>query len=65
MFKIWIRNLDTETYEVLSCPLYQTREEAEEAIKHMWVQVRRGGKYIVPEEFKITEELARRVNHTG
>ncbi len=56
MFRIWIRNLETETYEALSCLPYQTREEAEDALKHMLVQVRRDGDYIVPEEFRIAEE---------
>jgi hypothetical protein len=55
MFKVLIRSLETEAYEEL-CVRYQTREEAEEAVKHMWVQVRRGGEYIQPEEFVIQED---------
>jgi hypothetical protein len=56
MFRISIRSLETETYEPLQCEPYQTREEAEEARKHMLVQVRQDGEFIAPEEFEIVEE---------
>ncbi len=56
MYIIPVRSLETETYQPLPCARYQTYEEAEEARKHMLVQVRRDGKYITLEEFEIVEE---------
>ena len=56
MFKVLIRSLETETYEELRVR-YQTRGEAVEAVKHMWVQVRRGGEYVQPEEFVVEEDF--------
>ena len=56
MFRIFVRSLKTETYQPLPCGPYQTRGEAEDAIKHMLVQVRPEGEYIVPEEYEIAEE---------
>lgn len=55
MFKVLIRSLETEAYEELRAR-YQTREEAEEAVKHIWVRVRRSGEYIQPEEVVIEED---------
>lgn len=52
MFKIAIRSLEDETYHDLP-QAYKTREEAIDAVKHMYIQVRPSGDYIQPEEFQI------------
>lgn len=56
MFRILIRSLETETYQLFPCASFQTFEEAHEAAKHMLVQVRRDGEFIAPEEFEIVKE---------
>jgi hypothetical protein len=58
MFKILIWNNETETFKELATVRYKTREKAEEAVKHMFVQVRPGGEYITPEQYKIEEGLS-------
>ena len=55
MFKILIRNLETETYNELTAVHYRRRSEAEEAVKHMFVRARPGGDCIPPQEFEVVE----------